>query len=71
MNHIAAVVQPGTYAEGALQAAGPVGAHVERTDAVEVRPAGGAPEAGAPAAVAAPPERAETVTVRPSPSPSR
>jgi NADH-quinone oxidoreductase subunit M len=89
VNHIAAVVQPGTYAEGAVQAAGPAGPHVERTEALEVRPAAAAPAAcaslpqpsetlvvrpsGAPpaAAVPAPPERAESLTVRPSPSPSR
>src|SRR6185503_10774931 len=41
VNHIAAVVRPGTFAEGGVaQAAGPAGAHVERTDSVEVRPAG-------------------------------
>jgi len=86
VNHIAAVVQPGTYAEGALQAAGPAGAHVERTDAVEVRPAGAAPApvapperteavtvrpSGAPTSAPAAPERAEPVTPRPSPSPVR
>jgi NADH-quinone oxidoreductase subunit M len=67
VNHIAAVVQPGTYAEGGVQAAGPAVPHVERTEALEVRPAGGAPAAAAPAA---PPERTEAITVRPSPSPS-
>jgi NADH-quinone oxidoreductase subunit M len=67
VNHVAAVVQPGTYAEGSVQAAGPGGPHVERTEALEVRPAGAPPTAPAPA----PPERAESVTVRPSPSPSR
>ena len=65
VNHIAAVVQPGTFAEGGVaQAAGPAGAHVERTDSVEVRPA------GAVAPPVAPPERTEAVTVAPSPSPS-
>jgi NADH-quinone oxidoreductase subunit M len=65
VNHIAAVVQPGTFAEGGVaQAAGPAGAHVERTDSVEVRPAGTVP------APVAPPERTEAVTVAPSPSPS-
>jgi hypothetical protein len=85
VNHIAAVVQPGTYAEGALQAAGPAGAHVERTEVLEVRPAGGAPApaaglpqqsetlvvrpSGSAPAPIAPPERSEAVTVRPSGAP--
>jgi NADH-quinone oxidoreductase subunit M len=85
VNHIAAVVQPGTYAEGALQAAGPAGAHVERTEVLEVRPAGGAPApaaglpqqsetlvvrpSGSAPAPVAPPERSEAVTVRPSGAP--
>jgi NADH-quinone oxidoreductase subunit M len=65
VNHIAAVVQPGTFAEGGVaRAAGPAGTHVERTDSVEVRPAGAVP------APVAPPERTEAVTVAPSPSPS-
>jgi NADH:ubiquinone oxidoreductase subunit 5 (subunit L)/multisubunit Na+/H+ antiporter MnhA subunit len=60
VNHVAAVVQPGTFAEGAVQAAGPAGAHVERTESVVVRPT------GAVSAPVAPPERTETLTVRPS-----
>jgi NADH-quinone oxidoreductase subunit M len=69
VNQIAATVQPGLYASGAVQAASP---RVERSEAIEVRPAGGAPADTAPAAGApvAPPERVETLTVRPSPSPS-
>jgi NADH-quinone oxidoreductase subunit M len=69
VNRIAAAVQPGTYAPGALQAASP---HVEGTESVEVRPAGGAPASGAAVPAAPPPpERVESLTVRPSPSPSR
>jgi hypothetical protein len=87
VNHIAAVVQPGTFAEGGVvQAAGPAGVHVERTDSVEVRPAGAAPApvapperteavtvrpSGPPTSAPAAPERAEPVTPRPSPSPVR
>jgi len=85
VNHVAAVVQPGTYAEGAVQAAGPGGPHVERTEALEVRPAGGAAAAGpgvpqqsetlvvrpsgSAPAPAGPPERSEAVTVRASGAP--
>jgi NADH-quinone oxidoreductase subunit M len=40
VKHVAAVVQPGLFAEtGALQAAAPAGPHAERSDSVEVRPA--------------------------------
>jgi NADH-quinone oxidoreductase subunit M len=68
VNQIAATVQPGLFGAGAVQAASP---HVERSEAIEVRPAGGAPTDTAPAAgAAAPPERVETLTVRPSPSAS-
>jgi len=58
VNQIAAAVQPGLYAPGVAQAASP---HVEGTESVEVKPAGGAPASGA-----AVPERAETVVVQPS-----
>ena len=62
VNHIAAVVQPGTYSEGAVQAAGPAGPHVEGTEALVVRPAGGAPPVGG----ASLPQQSETLVVRPS-----
>jgi NADH-quinone oxidoreductase subunit M len=67
VNQIAATIQPGLYGSGTVQAAAPP---VERSEAIEVRPAGGAPADSAPAAPLAPPERVETLTVRPSPSPS-
>jgi NADH-quinone oxidoreductase subunit M len=65
VNQIAATVQPGLFSPQVVQAATPV----ERSEAVEVRPADGAP-AAAPGAVTAPPERVETLTVRPSAAPS-
>src|SRR5436190_9377329 len=52
VNHVASVVQPGLFSEtGPVQAAGPVPPHLERTDAVEVRPAGAAPAAAGGASV--------------------
>jgi len=58
VNQIAATVQPGMFAAGAVQAASP---HVEGAESIEVRPAGQPPASGA-----AVPERTETVVVRPS-----
>ena len=62
---IAATVQPGLFSPQVVQAATP-----ERSEAIEVRPADGAPAGTAPAAPVAPPERVETLTVRPSAAPS-
>jgi NADH-quinone oxidoreductase subunit M len=67
VNQIAATIQPGLFSAQTVQAAS---APVERSEAVEVRPAEGGAPAATPAGAPAPPERVETLTVRPSPAAS-